>query len=59
MTPEMPYVLDIIQLWDYRELDNNLTIFKERNLSDENHVDGIFDPQPRGRDAVLVTGARF
>ena len=41
MIAEMSQVLDIIQLWHYGELDNHLTLFKERNLSDENRVDGI------------------
>ena len=39
-------------------IDNHLTLFKERHLLDEDHVDGIFNPQPR-RNAVLVMGIRF
>ena len=43
ITSEVPQVLLIIQLWHYREHDNHLTLFKERNLSDEDRVYGIFN----------------
>ena len=36
-------------------IENCLMFFKERHLLDENHVDGIFNPQPRGRDTHHIS----
>ena len=40
-------------------IENHLTLFKERHLLDEDRVGGIFNPQPRRRDAILVLGCNI
>ena len=40
-------------------MENHLTLFNKRHLSDEDRVDGIFNPQPRRRDVVLILCTRF
>ena len=40
-------------------IEDHLTLFKERHLLDGDRVDGIFSPQPRRRDTILVIGTRF